>query len=217
MIRRFYSSTVSGRGGAARNRILDLALKKVPEEGFEKALLSGIREAGYSDATHSLFPKGSFNLIQYHLQTQREKLATVSASPEGEKGDKLSILVKQRLIGNTCLGSKLGEALSIMMLPKNLPESVEELHALSDEICYLANDRSNGFNWYAKRGSLSAVYSASELFMSQDLSTDYRDTMRFVDRRLEEMNGMGYAINSTDEWLTFNGIAAINVIKSLTR
>lgn len=46
-------------------------------------------------------------------------------------------------------------------------------------------------NWYAKRGSLAAIYSASEMVMIKDSSFEYRTTHQFLKRRLKEAAILG--------------------------
>jgi ubiquinone biosynthesis protein COQ9 len=83
-----------------------------------------------------------------------------------------------------------GKALAVMSLPQNIGSSMQELASLSDEMWFLAGDRSVDFNWYTKRATLSAVYSSTgwefilfskidlylELFMTTDSSGDFEDT-----------------------------------------
>lgn len=46
-------------------------------------------------------------------------------------------------------------------------------------------------NWYARRASLAACYSAAEIFMTQDLSPNYTETERFLERRLDQAAWVG--------------------------
>jgi ubiquinone biosynthesis protein COQ9 len=46
-------------------------------------------------------------------------------------------------------------------------------------------------NWYTKRASLAAVYSAADVFMTQDMSPNYTETERFLQRRLEQAAWVG--------------------------
>lgn len=214
---RSYSSEGGNDDPSTRERILKAGLEKVPSEGFEKALMLGIREAGYRDITHNLFPGGPFDLVKYHLETARNDLQNVELSNETDQYKRLLLLLQHRLKANSSIQPRLSEAISIMTLPQNVPTSLSELHELSDELWYLSNDRTSDFSWYTKRAALSSVYVASELFMAQDQSTEYRDTLDFAAKRLQEVQVTGYASDSTMEWLKFNTIASFNVLKSLTR
>jgi ubiquinone biosynthesis protein COQ9 len=87
-----------------QQRILSAALACVPEHGFtERALSLGAKDAGYLDVTVQLFPRGAFDLINYHLVTQRLALKDHVQFPEGEKlglGAKVRALAMARLRAN---------------------------------------------------------------------------------------------------------------------
>jgi ubiquinone biosynthesis protein COQ9 len=56
----------------AESAILSAALAHVPEHGFTTAALKlGARDAGYLDVSTNLLPRGVFELVNYHLVTQR--------------------------------------------------------------------------------------------------------------------------------------------------
>ena len=56
----------------AESAILSAALLHVPTHGFTTtALARGAQDAGYLSASTNLFPKGAFDLVNYHLITQR--------------------------------------------------------------------------------------------------------------------------------------------------
>ena len=55
--------------------ILSSAMTHVPVHGFStKSLQLGARDAGYLEVSIQLFPKGVFDLIKYHLVSQRQAL-----------------------------------------------------------------------------------------------------------------------------------------------
>lgn len=91
---------------AAESQILSSAYAHVPAHGFTiDALKLGARDAGYLDASTNLFPRGVFDLINYHLVTQRLALKdTVQfTEKEGEKmgvGRKVRALTLARLRAN---------------------------------------------------------------------------------------------------------------------
>jgi len=101
-----------------------------------------------------------------------------------------------------------------MAQPTYVPASVKELALLADEIWYLAGDVAVDPTWYTKRASLSAIYAAAELFMSNDRSPEFRDTRNFLRRRLAEAGEIGDATRSVREWLSFTASAGINVLRS---
>jgi len=197
-----------------------------------------------------MFPAGVFEIVKYHLVTQRLGLKDKVQWPqEAEKGAgkelgvgrKVRTLVWTRLRGNVDTGiigrwqevcfypvkihippkrlvssrvNKKLQALAIMAQPTHVPDSLSELAKLSDEIWFLAGDMSVDTSWYTKRASLSAVYAATEVFMTQDQSSDFKDTEKFLDTRLEEVVKAGGALQDAGEWLGFTGHSIVNVLRS---
>lgn len=101
-----------------------------------------------------------------------------------------------------------------MAQPSYVASSFEELAKLSDEIWFRAGDKSVDSSWYTKRASLSAVYTSSELFMTNDASPDFRDTRRFLDARISEVSSMGSAVGAIGQWVGFTASAGLNVLRS---
>ena len=129
-------------------------------------------------------------------------------------GAKLRMLVLARLQANACVAHKYPEALALMSLASNIPPSLAELGRLIDEMWYLAGDQSLDTSWYTKRGSLAAVYAATEVFMTQDRSEGFADTEKFLDRRVEDAKRAGNAASDVGQWIGFTGISTINVLRS---
>ncbi|KAA6411639.1 MAG: Ubiquinone biosynthesis COQ9 [Lasallia pustulata] len=197
--------------------ILSAALSHVPAHGFTTTSLShGARDAGYLDASVNLFPRGAFDLVIYHLVTQRLALKDHVQFPEQKLGvgAKVRLLALQRLWRNKPIIHKWQEALAVMAQPSNLPASLAELARLSDEIWFLAGDSSVDTSWYTKRAGLSAIYSSTEVFMTQDTSADFVDTERFFDRQLQVSRTLGGALASIGQWVNFTGHASTNILRS---
>ncbi|KAK5115574.1 hypothetical protein LTR62_001233 [Meristemomyces frigidus] len=200
--------------------ILSSALAHVPNHGFTTiALTLGARETGYLDISSNLFPKGAFELVKYHLVTQRLGLKNRLQFPDEGRlgvGRKVRSLILSRLQANVETGvvGRWQEALALMSLAENIPASLRELSALSDEIWFLAGDVSVDSSWYTKRASLAAVYAAAEVYQTTDTSTGFRDTEAFLDRRLEEVRTIGGAVGGTVEWAGFQAGAVVNLMRS---
>jgi hypothetical protein len=84
--------------------ILSSALSHVPITGWTNlSLRNGARDAGYLDVSTNLFPKAEFELVLYHLRTQRLGLKDKIQFPEEAKvgqARKVKSLVMERLRGN---------------------------------------------------------------------------------------------------------------------
>ena len=101
-----------------------------------------------------------------------------------------------------------------MAQPSHIPASLAELARLADEIWFLAGDRSVDASWYSKRAGLAAVYAATELYMTTDSSARLEYTEEFLDRRLEELRGLGTAVEEVGGWLGFTARGVLNGLRS---
>lgn len=211
--------------------ILSASIPHLPLHGFTPNTLSlGCTSAGYIPASTNLFPSGAFALVHYHLYTQRIALAKSLEPPphpsqhadsaEGPGKDTRGVtatvkaLTWTRLLGNKDVIHRYQEALALMSLPSNISTSLRELHLLSDEIFFLAGDKSVDTSWYTKRASLSTIYAATEVFMTQDKSPDFRDTKEFMERRFEGVKSLGMKMGSVGQWVGFTARAGVNVLRS---
>jgi ubiquinone biosynthesis protein COQ9 len=204
---------------ATESKILSSALSHVPVLGFtQDALTLGAKDSGYLDISTNLFSKGAFDLIIYYLVTQRLALGNrVQFLDENMGvGRRVRALVMERLRANGEAGvvPHWQGALGHMSLAENIPASLRELAKLSDEIWFLAGDVSVDSSWYTKRASLSSVYAATEMYQTQDQSTDFKDTEAFLDRRLEEVRTVGGAVGGTFQWAGFQAGAMVNLLRS---
>lgn len=84
--------------------ILSASLNRVPECGFSPQALSfGAKDAGYLEVSVQLFPRGVYDLINFHLVTQRLALKDRVQFPVDTKlgiGKKVRILTLERLKAN---------------------------------------------------------------------------------------------------------------------
>ncbi|KAI9723632.1 MAG: hypothetical protein M1812_000932 [Candelaria pacifica] len=197
--------------------ILSASLTHVPSHGFSTAALTeGAKDAGYLAVSTNLFPRGAFDLINYHLVTQRLALQTRKLLPEQKVGvgAKVKALALERLWANKPFIHRWQEALAVMAQPTNVPGSIAELARLSDEIWFLAGDTTVDTSWYTKRASLSAIYASAEVFMTQDNSLNFSEMERFLDRRLEDVRTVGTSAANVAQWVNFTGHAFTNVLRS---
>lgn len=218
----------------AASILLNALDTQVPVHGFtESAVTAELRDQGYSDAARQVFPNGrggALDLVLAHLVRQRSNIFSQALGPVENTNsngatsafvksksvtDNVAQLVKLRIKGNEPIAERLPDILALLAIPTNLPSSLAELHQLSDDIWFLAGDESHDFSWYNKRMALSSVYAATELFMSQDRSSGFRDTYEFLDRRLHEAETARYALESVTEWGVFNAIAVYNIQKAI--
>jgi len=85
----------------AESAILSSAISHVPNYGFTlDALKLGAKDAGYLDVSTNLLPRGVFDLVNYHLVTQRMALKDSVQFPTEEElgGKKLGVGAKVRTL-----------------------------------------------------------------------------------------------------------------------
>lgn len=104
----------------AESSILAAALSHVPSHGFSSTSIThGARDAGYLDASTNLFPRGPFDLINYHLVTQRLALKDRIQFPDQKLGvgAKVRLLALQRLRANKPIISRWQEVIYPIFTP----------------------------------------------------------------------------------------------------
>ncbi|XP_072823529.1 ubiquinone biosynthesis protein COQ9, mitochondrial isoform X2 [Vicugna pacos] len=111
------------------------------------------------------------------------------------------------------------QALSVLMLPHNIPSSLSLLTSMVDDMWHYAGDQSTDFNWYTRRAVLAGIYNTTELVMMQDSSPDFEDTWRFLENRIKDAMNMGHTakqVKSTGEALAQGLMGAAVTLKNLT-
>ncbi|KAI2578692.1 coenzyme Q9 [Homo sapiens] len=178
-----------------QHRILTAALEFVPAHGWTaEAIAEGAQSLGLSSAAASMFGKDGSELILHFVTQCNTRLTRVL-----EEEQKL--------------------ALSILMLPHNIPSSLSLLTSMVDDMWHYAGDQSTDFNWYTRRAMLAAIYNTTELVMMQDSSPDFEDTWRFLENRVNDAMNMGHTakqVKSTGEALVQGLMGAAVTLKNLT-
>uniref|UniRef100_A0A2R8ZI93 Ubiquinone biosynthesis protein n=1 Tax=Pan paniscus TaxID=9597 RepID=A0A2R8ZI93_PANPA len=178
-----------------QDRILTAALEFVPAHGWTaEAIAEGAQSLGLSSASASMFGKDGSELILHFVTQCNTRLTRVL-----EEEQKL--------------------ALSILMLPHNIPSSLSLLTSMVDDMWHYAGDQSTDFNWYTRRAMLAAIYNTTELVMMQDSSPDFEDTWHFLENRVNDAMNMGHTakqVKSTGEALVQGLMGAAVTLKNLT-
>ena len=77
--------------------------------------------------------------------------------------------------------------LAVLARPQHTKLASQLLYSTVDEMWRAAGDTSTDYNFYTKRATLSAVYSATLLAFLSDNSADMAKTEAFLDRRLADV------------------------------
>ncbi|CAH2005709.1 unnamed protein product [Acanthoscelides obtectus] len=177
-----------------RNKILSASLPYVPQLGWSKdAITKGAEDVGYPGVVHGMFSRGGGDLVHYFQTSSNSQLVEILKELQNKHkdnplppGDFAEKAIQARLKMMIPYIGKWPQAIAIMSLPPNVPNALATLLTMVDDICYYAGDRSVDFNWYLRRIGIAGVYKASELYMIQDKSNEFKDTRNFLNRRLVE-------------------------------
>lgn len=175
---------------AAKTRILDASLPHAAFDGWsETTLQAALADSGITPALgRALFPRGGVDLaIAYHRRgdlAMRDSLASTDLSALRFR-DRIALAVKLRL--QTADKELVRRGSALFSLPNHAPEGAKLIWGTADAIWTALGDTSDDLNWYTKRASLSAVYTATVLFWLGDHSEDNADAWAFLDRRIENV------------------------------
>ncbi|KAJ8252177.1 hypothetical protein COCON_G00214890 [Conger conger] len=185
-------------------RLLTAALDLVPQHGWSaEAIAAAAETLGLSSAAAGMFTNGAGDLVLHFVSQSNAQLAQTlaehhtqvqqgQAEPK-ETSDFLRYAVEARLRMLIPYMDSWPQAMSILLLPHNIPNSLKHLSTLIDDIWYYAGDRSTDMNWYTRRAALTGVYNTTELVMLQDSSLDFQDTWDFLDKRIQDIVNMANA------------------------
>ncbi|KAM6224792.1 ubiquinone biosynthesis protein COQ9, mitochondrial [Rhynchocyon petersi] len=213
-----------------QDRILTAALEFVPTHGWTaEAIAEGAQSLGLSSAAASMFGSDGSELI-LHFVTQcnarltcelenEHKLVQLGQTEKKKTDVFLRDAVRTRLRMLIPYIEHWPRALSILMLPHNIPSSLSLLTSMVDDMWHYAGDQSTDFNWYTRRAVLAGIYNTTELVMMQDSSPDFEDTWRFLENRINDAMNMGHTakqVKSTGEALVQGLMGAAVTLKNLT-
>ena len=172
--------------------ILRASMMHVPFDGWsDAALLAGASDAGCdADAVRAAFPRGAIDAIILHSNlADRAMVEAFLALPERPQKVHLMIraLVLLRLEIAQPDKEAVRRALAILAMPTHAGISAKLLYQTVDMMWRAAGQRDTDFNFYTKRATLAAVYSATMLAWLADNSGQLDGTVAFLDRRLGDV------------------------------
>lgn len=175
---------------ALKQSLLDAALDHVAFDGWSEAcFLAAAADAGIEPGlARVICPRGALDLaVAYHRRGDAAMVAALT--PERLGGlrfrDRIALAVRLRLQSADREIVRRGAAL--FALPMNAPAGAKLMWGTADTIWRALGDTSDDINWYSKRATLSAVYSATTLFWLGDDSDGHAASWAFLDRRIEDV------------------------------
>lgn len=174
-----------------RPALVAAALAHVPFDGWSDAALRAAAAATGTNLAlaRALFPRGGVDLaLAWHRQGDRAMAARLSAA--GLTGlryrDRVAFAVRTRI---EVAGGReaLRRSAALLALPLHAADGARALWDTADAIWTALGDTSDDLNWYTKRATLAAVYSATTLYWLGDESDGAAATWAFLDRRIEDV------------------------------
>lgn len=174
----------------AAARLLEAALPHVTFDGWSEATFrAAAADTGLApELARAACPRGALDLaVAFHRQGDRTMEARLAAENLSALRfrDRVALAVRLRLEGADREVVRRGAAL--FALPQNAGTGAGLVWGTADAIWRALGDTSDDINWYTKRATLSAVYSATVLFWLGDESAGHAATWEFLDRRIEDV------------------------------
>ncbi|XP_055002316.1 ubiquinone biosynthesis protein COQ9, mitochondrial [Sorex araneus] len=213
-----------------QQRILTAALEFVPTHGWTaEAIAEGAQSLGLSRAAAGMFGSDGSELILHfvtqcnselrRLLEEEQKLIQLGQTEKKPTDQFLRDTVETRLRMLIPYIEHWPRALSVLLLPHNIPPGLSLLTSMVDDMWYYAGDQSTDFSWYTRRAMLAGIYNTTELVMMQDSSPDFQDTWRFLENRINDAMNMGHTakqVKSTGEALVQGLMGAAVTLKNLS-
>jgi ubiquinone biosynthesis protein COQ9 len=174
-----------------REKIVTAALAHVPFDGWSMATLDAAADdAGIDRATaHALFPRGAVDLaLAWHERGDALMLERLRAENLGALRfrDRIAMAVRMRIEAAEDREA-VRRGATLFALPMHAADGSRAIWNTVDLIWTVLGDTSDDLNWYTKRATLAAVYSATVLYWLGDDSPGYANTWAFLDRRIEDV------------------------------
>jgi ubiquinone biosynthesis protein COQ9 len=176
---------------STKDILLDAALMHVPFDGWsDAALAAALDDTGLDTTTaKAVFPRGAVDMaLAYHARGDAQMLAALQAADLGDMRfrDRVAYAVRLRL---EVVEDKelVRRGMTLFALPPYAADGARALWQTADHIWQALGDTSQDVNWYTKRATLSAVYSATVLYWLGDTSDGDAATWAFLDRRIDNV------------------------------
>ncbi len=185
-----------------RRQLLQASIQHVKTHGWSRnAICAGAVSLGYSPALSGLVSSGEGELVDFFMREGNEEmLRQVRSMPLEDMGvtDTIKCAIKARLMYMAPYIDTWPQAMSIGLMPTNLPTTLTSIALLSDDIWHRVGDRSTDITWYTKRGLIGGVYVSTELYMLTDKSEGFANTWDFLERRLQDVFVIGGAMKNSE-------------------
>ncbi|XP_037538593.1 ubiquinone biosynthesis protein COQ9, mitochondrial isoform X1 [Nematolebias whitei] len=152
-------------------RLLTAALEFVPQHGWSmEAIAAGAESLGLSSASTGMFSNGMGDLVLHFIAQCNANLTEILAEQHNQvqqgqvepkqTAEFLKDAIETRLRMYIPYIETWPQAMSILLLPHNIPDSLKHLSTMVDDIWYYAGDRSTDVSGsYHPRSPFSSAHS----------------------------------------------------------
>lgn len=184
-----------GTDQKTKDQLIEAILNHVPFDGWTRATLAtAADDCGLSDVElNRLFPAGITDAIAaYATYADNQMIAAFHEHCADQfETMPLHIRIRTLIILRLELAAPHKEVvrrtLAVLGRPTHVRLATRILYNTVDAMWRTAGDTSTDYNFYTKRATLSAVYSATLLAFLSDNTADMTKTQAFLDRRLAEI------------------------------
>ena len=178
-----------------QDQLIEAVFSHIPFDGWsETSLKMAAADCGLSEAElAALFPAGIADAIAAYgayadkmMVTEFEERHDEFSAPKPVH-IKIRTLILIRLEQAAPHKEVVRRTLAVLARPQHAKLAAKMLYDTVDAMWRAAGDTSTDYNFYTKRASLSAVYSATLLAFLSDNSADMAKTEAFLDRRLADI------------------------------
>lgn len=182
-----------------KDQILDAAFMHTAFDGWSrKALLAAADELGIDHATaRRLFPRDGQSMIEWldgWLDRRMTQAVEDVALDQLSVRNRISRIVRARFEALGPHQESMRRAALTRGLPHNILKSGRGIWRTADAIWELAgfpNDPKDGFSRYSRRALLVGILSSTFLFWLEDMSDEFKETYKFLDRRIDNALQLG--------------------------
>ncbi len=174
----------------SKDDVLNAVLPHVVFDGWSRAAMTaaaGELEIDEAQLTQ-MFPRGPVDLaLAWHARGDAEMVARLRAADlDGMRyRDRIALGVRLRL--EVADRELVRRAMALFALPQHAALGSAAVWGTASLIWETLGDTSRDINWYTKRATLSAVYSATVLYWLGDDSEGSAASWAFLDRRIEDV------------------------------
>jgi ubiquinone biosynthesis protein COQ9 len=170
-----------------RAKLLAAIIPHVPFDGWsDPAFRAAVADLALDpDLARVICPRGAVDLaVEYHRAGDRAMLEALAKTDLAALKYSARVALAVRLRLELADRELVRRGAAVFALPNHLATGSALIWGTAEAIWTALGDSSRDLNWYTKRMTLSAVYSATVLYWMGDESEDSADSWAFLDDRI---------------------------------